>query len=104
MDIYSFQNTIVDAGRTSRIASEAQRLDTAEQGRLKEASRQFEALFVKQMLDSMRGTVEKSGLIDTGFAGEIYEDMLFEQYAAKMSKVGSFGIAEMIYNQFSAYV
>lgn len=75
-----------------------------EETRLREVSREFEALFIKQMLDTMRKTIQKSELNDGGFAEEIYEDMLYDQYAQTMAKTKSFGIAEMLYNQLSAYI
>ena len=77
---------------------------SVDQARLREVSEEFEAIFVKQLLDSMRNTVQKSGLVDGGFAEQIYEDMLYDEYAQTISKTNSFGIAEMIYNQLSAYV
>lgn len=51
--------------------------------RLKEACSDFEAIFIKQMLDSMRKTVSKSGLMGGGMAEDIFEDMLYEKYAEK---------------------
>ncbi|MDR0551743.1 MAG: rod-binding protein, partial [Spirochaetaceae bacterium] len=42
-------------------------------------------------------TVEKSKLIDTGFSGEIYEDMLYDEYTKSFSKNANFGLAELAY-------
>lgn len=74
------------------------RLST-EDKKLKEASEEFEAIFVQQMLSSMRKNVQKSGLLDGGMAENIFEDMLYQEHAKIMAKTGSFGIAEAIYNQ-----
>jgi len=71
---------------------------------LLKASRDFEAIFIKLMLDGMRNTIQKSGFVDGGFAEQIYEDMLFQEYANKMAATKSFGIAEMLYNQLSSYI
>ena len=60
---------------------------------------EFEAIFVKQMLNSMRKTVEKSGLLDGGMAEEFFEDMLYDEYAKKMAANANFGLAAMIYSQ-----
>ena len=60
---------------------------------------EFEAIFVKQMLNSMRKTVEKSGLLDGGMAEELFEDMLYDEYAKKMAAAANFGLAAMIYSQ-----
>ncbi|MFP4331515.1 MAG: rod-binding protein [Alkalispirochaetaceae bacterium] len=68
---------------------------------LREVAEQFESLFLKQMLDTMRSTLnEENRLIDTGMAGDIFEDMLYEEYSKIMAKRGSFGIAELIVDQF----
>lgn len=73
----------------------------ADQAKLKEVAQDFESLFLKQMLDSMRSTLNKDNrLVDTGMAGEYFEDMLYEEYSKIMSKRGTFGITELIVDQF----
>lgn len=69
--------------------------------RLYKVSQEFEAIFIKQMLNVMRKSVNKTGLMDGGMAEEIFEDMLYDEYAQKMAETGSFGIANMIYKQLS---
>lgn len=61
----------------------------------------FEAIFVNQMLTAMRNTVPKSGLLKQGIAHNIYEDMLYQQYADKIAKSASLGLARLLYNQLS---
>lgn len=68
--------------------------------RLYQVCVEFEAIFIKQMLNSMRKTVEKSGLLDGGLAEEFFEDMLYDEYAKKMAENANFGLAAMIYGQF----
>ena len=65
------------------------------------ACQDFEAIFVRQMLKSMKSTIEKTGLLDGGFAEEVYDDMLYDEYAKKMVKTGGFGVADMLYNQLA---
>ncbi|UCG00219.1 MAG: rod-binding protein [Spirochaetaceae bacterium] len=67
--------------------------------KLYKVSQEFEAIFIKQMLNVMRKSVNKTGLLDGGMAEEIFEDMLYDEYAKKMAESGSFGIADMIYKQ-----
>ena len=69
--------------------------------RLYKVSQEFEAIFIKQMLNVMRKSVSKTGLMDGGMAEEIFEDMLYDEYAQKMAETGSFGIANMIYRQLN---
>jgi hypothetical protein len=62
---------------------------------------EFESIFVKQMLDAMRKTVDKSGMTDNGMGQDIFEDMLYDEYAKTMSKTADFGIADTMYRQLS---
>jgi flagellar protein FlgJ len=59
----------------------------------------FEAIFIKQMLNAMKKTVPKNDLLNGGFAEEIFEDMLYDEYAASMAKTASFGLANLLYGQ-----
>jgi peptidoglycan hydrolase FlgJ len=69
---------------------------------LRQVAQDFEAIFMKQMLDSMRSTLNpENRMIDTGMAGEFYEDMLYDEYAQLMAKTGGLGLAEMIVKQHS---
>lgn len=58
----------------------------------------LEGYFVKQMLSSMRNTVQKSGL--TGgedSRNKMYEDMLYDEYATSMTKNAGLGLADQMY-------
>ena len=63
------------------------------------AANQFEAVFFQQMLKAMRSTIEKTGLISGGRAEEIFQDMLDGKYSESLSKNGSLGTSELIYNE-----
>lgn len=65
--------------------------------KLYEKSMELESYFVKQMLSAMRKTVSKSALGGDGFAGQMYEDMMFDEYATSMTKNAGFGLADQIY-------
>jgi len=74
----------------------------ASKDKLHEAAAEFESLFVKMMLDSMRKNLHKEDeLVDGGQAQEIFEDMLYTEYSRKMAKVGDFGIARAIEAQYA---
>ena len=75
-----------------------------EKKRLRQVSEDFEALMIDQMLKEMRKTVDKSCLIDGGMAEQIFEDMLYDEYAKEFSKTKTFGLADIIYNQMEKYV
>lgn len=75
--------------------------DPVQDKKLKESCQQMESLLLKQMISSMRKTVEKSGFIDGGQAEEIFSDMLYDQYAGEMSRSKTFGLSKVIYEQLS---
>ena len=72
-----------------------------EQAKLQQACQDFEAIFIKQMLDSMRKTVNKTSLFGRNMAEDIFEDMLYDEYAKEMAQTTDLGIAEMMYKQLS---
>ncbi len=54
------------------------------------------------MLKSMKNTVQKSGLLKESMAENIFEDMLYDNYAKKITNTGGLGIGELMYKQLSA--
>jgi len=65
--------------------------------KLYEQCEALETFLVKNILSGMRKNVMKSDLLETGMAGEIYEDMLWDEYAKAYTKGSSFGLAELAY-------
>ncbi len=61
----------------------------------------FESIFIKQMLNVMRKTVPKEGLLEGGLSEDIFEDMLYDEYAKKMAETAQFGLAETMYLQIN---
>jgi len=74
---------------------------SSEEERLKQACSDFQAIFIKQMLDTMRKTVQKQGFLQGGQGEEIFEDMLYDEYAQKISRTAGLGLDDMIYKQLS---
>ncbi|GHU54568.1 hypothetical protein FACS189442_0980 [Spirochaetia bacterium] len=66
-------------------------------GKLYEQCEALETFLVKTLITGMRNTVQKSGLLDEGFAGRMYEDMLYDEYARDYTKKANFGLAETAY-------
>ena len=69
------------------------------QAQLKEAAKQFEAVFLGQMLKSMRDAGFKSDLTDNRQI-QFYQSLLDQQLAQNMAGKGT-GIAEMLVRQLS---
>jgi peptidoglycan hydrolase FlgJ len=67
---------------------------------LRGVAQEFEALFLKQMLGSMRSTLKpENDMLHGGLSQDIFEDMLYDEYSRVMAKTGSIGIADLIYDQ-----
>jgi flagellar protein FlgJ len=64
---------------------------------------ELETFLVKNLLTTMRNTVQKSGLVDDSFAGKMYEDMLYDEYAKDLTKNANFGMAEQAYLQLKKF-
>jgi flagellar protein FlgJ len=71
------------------------KIDTTD--KLYEQCVELEIFLVKTLVSSMRNTVQKSGFINEGYAGKMYEDMLYDEYAKDFAKNANFGMAEMAY-------
>jgi flagellar protein FlgJ len=57
----------------------------------------LETFIMKTILSGMRKNVMKSDLLDTGYAGEVYEDMLWDEYAKEYTKGAELGLADLAY-------
>ena len=67
--------------------------------RLREAANDFEAIFIQQMLKTMRKTTFESDLLPKSEGEKIFQSLLDEQYALLSARSGSLGLGEMIYQQ-----
>ena len=68
----------------------------------KEAASQFEALFMQQILKSMRAAMPKSGMLD-GPGSEMYTSLLDTQLAQAMSGAPG-GLADLIAKQITRHM
>ena len=69
--------------------------------KLYEQCLELETFLIKTLIGSMRKTIQKSGLINEGFAGKMYEDMLYDEYARDFTKNAGFGLADQAYLELS---
>ena len=73
--------------------------ETQNDKELLQACKDFEAIFVNQLLQEMRKTVPKDGLIPTSQEEEIFTGMFDEEVSKQISQTGRMGLAEMMYQQ-----
>ena len=97
------QNSILSQMEQSRLS---QLSDLASPGtsktdkQLKSLSKQFESIFVHQLLKSMRSTVQKTGLFDS-HATNMYESLHDEEIAKLMTEQKGIGLADVIYRDLA---
>ncbi len=88
-----------DASNTSFSSAKKTPIDKTD--KLYEACMELETFLIKNLIKSMRSTIQKNSLINTGFAGEVYEDMLYDEYAKAFTQNANFGFAEMAYRELA---
>lgn len=66
---------------------------------LMELSQNFEAIFVNQMLTSMRSENTGNDFIPESNGEKTFKSMLDEEYSKTISQQGALGLANAIYNQ-----
>ena len=97
------QNSILPQMEQSRLS---QLSDLASSGtsktnkQLKSLSKQFESIFVHQLLKSMRSTVQKTGLF-ASHATDMYESLHDEEIAKLMTEQKGIGLADVIYRDLA---
>ncbi len=73
-----------------------------ERKKLYDAAVEFQSIFVKMMLNSMRKTLNKENdPLHGGQTQEIFEDMLYDKYALSMSQTAGFPLADWIYRDLT---
>lgn len=70
---------------------------------LKDAANEVEGFFVGFMMKQMRKTINRTeGLYDRGQGEKIFQERLDKKFAQKIADSSNLGIAEQVYEQFSA--
>lgn len=67
--------------------------------RLMETCRDFEAIFLNELLKSMRKTIPQDGLSENSFGKDVFQSMLDDEYANQMAVSHSTGLAEILFQQ-----
>lgn len=71
----------------------------ADQAKLKTACQDFEQLFLTQMLQQMRSSIPKDGLLGGGQQEEMFNGMLDQERAKAWSQDGGIGLANLLFQQ-----
>jgi flagellar protein FlgJ len=97
------ENTPAGAGKEAAPVLSSRKPVIDKTDKLYEQCEALETFLVKTLISGMRNTVQKSKLIDTGFAGQMYEDMLYDEYAKDFTRNANFGLAELAYLELTGY-
>lgn len=96
------QNLIMPSeAKAASKADEANPLDVRNdkiKKQFKEVADMYEKQFLREMMKSMRTTVQESGLIKVNQAEKIFREQLDSEYVEKWGAKGGIGISELIYN------
>lgn len=77
--------------------------EVPEQEKIGEVSRQFEAVLLRQILGQAQKPLFKNSLMmGSGTANAIYQDMITQQLADRISQGGTFGFAKVLQKQLTS--
>lgn len=65
----------------------------------RQAAKDFEALFIAQMLTSMKIGIDPDSVMGGGKGEEAFQSMMTEQYGKAIAEMGGIGIADAIYKE-----
>ena len=66
---------------------------------LRKACQDFESLMLRQMLKSMRSTVQQNGLLGESHSGDIVQGMFDDNLAQVMADKNGIGIADILFER-----
>lgn len=93
--IWTSRQTARVASSSGQAAVSQTSAGDARQTKIKEVGQQFEALYLRQMLEEWMPK-DSEALFGDGTAGPIWRSMLADHMATTLSKSGTIGIAQMI--------
>ncbi len=71
---------------------------------LKESSRQFETLYLMEMLKAMRKSIPEGGLFEKSMSTEIFQEMMDMETARSATRGAGLGLATAIYDQMAPLI
>ena len=107
MELFNAQQIVTSisnqmtGSKAKTLAQRAQAASASKSGDdLKSTAQEFESLLVYKMLEAMRRTVPKSGLLES-FSMDMYQSMMDQEVANEIAKKGTVGLSQMLYEQLT---
>ncbi|MFH1671940.1 MAG: rod-binding protein [Pseudomonadota bacterium] len=88
---------------TPSLSNTPNNVNAAEKKRLKKACKDFEAIFIANMLKEMRKSIPKSGFLESSSGSDIYRSMMDQKVAEKIANDRGLGMGEMLFKQLRRY-
>ena len=63
---------------------------------INQASKDFESMFISQMVEQMFGDSQGSEAFGNSDTGEVYKSMMMDEYGKQIAKAGGIGIADYV--------
>jgi Rod binding domain-containing protein len=82
------------SGRRSELAARTASISTREEAEA--VAREFERMFLSEMLRPMFEGIETDGMFGGGAAEEVYRPLLIDRYAEQAAASGGVGIADAV--------
>lgn len=79
--------------------SGASRVSTKNSDALMEKAKEFEAVFLNEMLQNMFTGMDNSGTFGTEEGSDAWKSMLINEYANNLSQSGGIGLASSVHSQ-----
>jgi len=100
---FDISNPNASALKTNKDFASA--LETAKKSKdgkkLYAACQDMEAVFLGILFQTMRKSIPQGGIIKQSFGEDVYQSMLYDEYAKQVSQTDSLGIAQMLFSQLS---
>jgi flagellar protein FlgJ len=80
-------------------ASEKMKEREAKEAKLREVCADFESIFIYNMLQKMRDSVPKSGLMQEMQGKDSYNAMIDQKVAEELARGGGMGLQKMLFDQ-----
>jgi soluble lytic murein transglycosylase-like protein len=104
MKISPQQNRLIPVSTPAKKAPQPKQTLEMKKLRLRKATREFESFFILQMLQVMRQTIPKSGLLEGGLGQDTYTSMFDEQLARSVAGSSPDSLSQMLYKSLEKHL